>query len=192
MAPNRQKYSRAANHWERLHWRIFGFLSLLLLLAVGLFALIKLPLLSAPKKQYLVEKTGKIEKVSAPDKTTKESIADAVNLERKNKDTDIVAGDEFAKWAVLDYYPGGYHVVYPDGFKTSYTPDTFQANSPGGGSVTVKITGGSFIVTTNTSGLTDEQKRITEAADRLISSSFRFLSGAGYDFQAAKDRFGKK
>lgn len=163
---------------------------LLLIFATGIILVIaafKLPLINQPKKQYLIGKSGTIEKV--PVASEAGNVVKPI-IESLSTDN-IVAGNEFAKWGVLDYYPGGYHVIYPDGFTISYTPSQFVAVSPAGGKVTVTINGKNFKVETDLSGAPENQRPIIEAAGRLISGSFRFLSGSGYDLNVAKDRFSK-
>ncbi len=163
---------------------------LFLIFAGGIVLLVvafKLPLVNQPKKQYLVGKSGTIEKV--PVASESGSVVKPI-IESLSTDN-IVGGNEFAKWGVLDYYPGGYHVAYPDGFTISYTPSQFVAVSPAGGKVTLAISGQNFKVETDLSGASEGQRQIIEAAGRLISGSFRFLSGSGYDMNAAKARFGK-
>lgn len=151
----------------------------------------KYPFIKEPRKQYVVKSGGEVEKVPASSEAgeVSKTIIESVVEDSKMNNRDLVVGNEFAKIGVLDYFPGGYHVAYPEGFVISYTPNLFEAKSPAGGGVTVTITGGQFSVQKDFSGSSSDQQSVIEAAAKLISNSFRFLDGSGYNLQEAKDRF---
>lgn len=153
--------------------------------------LAKFPLLSEPKKQYAVKSNGEVKKVPASTEAgeIKKTVLEAVVKDSQKSTEDVVSANEFAKVGVLDYYPGGYHVVYPDGFNIDYSPSLFEARSPAGGRVAVTIASGGFKVETDLSNTPADQQPIIEAAARLISNSFSFLSDQGYDSKSAKERF---
>ncbi len=160
------------------------------LLVLGIIIISKLPLISSPRKQYLITSTGQINKVAASESgTVEQTVVEAVK--GASSSSEVVVGDEFVKWAVLDYYPDGYHVVYPDGFETSYTPERFEAAAPGGGKVVVSINGKNFTVSVDSSGVGTDQAKMLEAAANLVRSSFRFIGDSGYDPAETASRFGK-
>lgn len=171
-------------------------LSLLALVLAGLVLITKAPLFPEQKKQYVVKKNGAVEKIPASvealgsgSSEVKKTVIDQLTKDPTKDTSDVVSGNEFARIGILDYYPGGYHVSYPDGFQISYSPTLFEAQSPVGGKVIVTIINKSHKVEMDLTGASADQKPIIEAASRLISSSFRFITEPGYDAQAAKERF---
>lgn len=187
---------RAVRRKRQVHSKVRP-LTVLVVVALALVLfLAKIPLFSETKKQYEIRKGGEIEKVAAsPDAIGSESgeirktVLEKLAKDSEKDSSDVVSGNEFAKVGVLDYHPGGYHVIYPDGFEISYSPSRFEARSPAGGRVVVTISGGSFETETDLSGASSEQKPVIEAASRLIASSFRFLADSEYDSKSAVERF---
>lgn len=137
-------------------------------------ALYRLPFLQVTPKQYVVSGNA-VAKQPVPSLTVQKSAAEIVAGAADTKDADVLPGDEFAQWAVLDYQPGGYRVIYPYGFAVSYTPARFEASAPGGGKVIVTVENSTFSVSIEENG-NAKQALVLQAAKRLIQDSFEFTT----------------
>jgi len=126
----------------------------------------KLPIISSPRKQYQYGITSD----GLTNTTLNASASGAFEKE-------IIYGDEFSQWAVLENFKDGYRLIYPYGFNITYDSNKIEVVPPsGGGSVTVSITGKLFNLVINSAEVNEKQLNLLQAAERLIKESFEFVS----------------
>ncbi|KKT59843.1 MAG: hypothetical protein UW52_C0032G0003 [Candidatus Gottesmanbacteria bacterium GW2011_GWA1_44_24b] len=141
----------------------------------------KLPIISSPRKQYQYGitsdgLTNTTLNASASGAFEKQTLIEHVTSQIR-EEKEIIYGDEFSQWAVLENFKDGYRLIYPYGFNITYDSNKIEVVPPsGGGSVTVSITGKLFNLVINSAEVNEKQLNLLQAAERLIKESFEFVS----------------
>mgnify|MGYP001580339517 CR=1 FL=1 len=196
--PRRRYSSRLRRRQQSGAKRSIGFVVFVVLVlgivAAGYYWRLSQSSTKSSKNQQVEKSKATDQKAALPVAATtsgSESILEKVVEKVTGKVEPQTPADLFTRWAVLDNFEGGYHLVYPNEFKINYSAASVELTPPSGpGKVIVSIASGSYNVTVDLAGASSDEQKLLNAAANLVRNSFKFISGPGYDAGESEKRFG--